>query len=407
MNSLRNVSLAAAIGVSFTLFVSTSAEAFTFVEIASTKTSEFTNIDSSTYAINDLGSVAFVAELNGQNGIFVGDGGAVSTVVDSGDGFTNFSFVDINSAGTVVFNDGAAPGIYTKSGGVITPLITEASSLAQIGFSVGGAGFFLNPLINEAGVVAFIAQSSVGQKGLFTIDGGVTTTIAETPTFSDIFRASLNNNGEVSFFALSGLAPDGDAIFVSDGVGLPAALPDPLGFGTVETGVINDDGTVAFDVLFLNELGDAVQGIFTQNGAQLDLVVDSSSGFSSFQRPAINNQGNLVFAATPDIGLSAIFAGPDPVADRVIGIGDLLFGSTITSINFTQETGLNNQGQFAFTASFDDGSSGIFRADPDESDFQPVPEPASGLGLLAIGAVGAMTRLCSWGKSNRTYTNSI
>lgn len=398
MNSLRPIPLVTGIGASFMLLLSPSAEAFTFVEIANTKTSDFTDIDFSAYAINDLGSVAFVAELDGEDGIFAGDGGLVSTVVDSSDGFTSFSFVDINSAGTVVFNDGAAPGIYTQSGGVITPLITGASSLGQIGFSVGGASPFLTPIINEAGVVAFFA-SNAAQEGLFTIDGGVITAIAESPDF-DIFRFSLNNNGEVAFFALSGLAPDGDAVFVSDGVGLPTPLPDPLGFGTVETGVINDDGTVVFDVLFVNDMGDAVQGIFTQNGAQLDLVVDSSGGFASFGRPAINNQENLVFDAGLDLGSFAIFAGPDPVADRVVGIGDMLFGSTITSINFTQETGLNNQGQFAFTASFDDGSIGIFRADPEDSDFQPVPEPMSGLGLLAIGAVGAIARLRNLRKAN-------
>ncbi|MEM8780584.1 MAG: choice-of-anchor tandem repeat NxxGxxAF-containing protein [Cyanobacteria bacterium P01_G01_bin.49] len=371
------------------MLLGTSAEAFSFVEIANTQTSDFTNLNDAAYSINDLGSVVFTAELAGQNGIFLGDGETVGTLVDPSEGFTDFSFVDINSAGNAVFNADGNTGIFSVEGGAINPVVTVPSSLGLIGFTAEG---FSSPLINEAGTIVFEANNGEeDQQGLYLVEEDVINTIADSPDF-DIFRFSLNNNGEVAFFAISDQAPDGDAVFISDNGGFPVPLPDLLGFGTIEGPTLNDNGTVAFDVLLDDPDPEiSLQGIFTQNGEDLQLVVDNSGDFSSFQRPAINNQGTIVFSAGLDAGSGGIFAGPDPVADRVIGIGDTLFGSTVTGVSFTQQTGLNNQGQIAFTASFADGSSGIFRADPDE--FQSVPEPVSGVGLLVIGAVGVASRL--------------
>lgn len=54
-----------------------------------------------------------------------------------------------------------------------------------------------------------------------------------------------------------------------------------------------------------------------------------------------------------DAGGSGIFTGPDPVADKVIQTGDTLDGSIITRLRFCDD-GLNNSGQLAFQATFDD-----------------------------------------------------
>ncbi|WP_226587672.1 DUF7453 family protein [Microseira wollei] len=55
----------------------------------------------------------------------------------------------------------------------------------------------------------------------------------------------------------------------------------------------------------------------------------------------------------------------------------------MTALGFSRQ-GLNNSGQIAFGVYLADGRQAIFRADP-----QAVPEPASVLGLLAVGAFGA------------------
>ena len=400
MAVLKKVPIVTTFAAGLALLTSTQARAFTFVEIANTNTPDFTTINTSAYAINELGEVAFVAEPLGQSGIFVGDGGVVSTIVDPAEGFDSISFLDINSTGTVVFNDVNTTAIYTTNGGVVTPLINEGSSFGQIGFTIGGVEPLAAPVINEAGAVAFSASNSDSDReGLFVIEGGTVNTIVDDANI-DIFRFALNNNGEVAFAGIEDvttLTADGDAAFFSDGMGSLAAFPDPLAFGsgfaTVEGPTLNDAGTVAFDILFLNNMGDPLQGIFTQSSGGSDLIVDTSGDFLGFERPAINNQGTIVFSGSLDVGPGAIFAGPDPVTDRVIGIGDMLLGSTVTSLNFTQQTGLNNQGQIAFVAEFEDGSVGIFRADPEESNPQSVPEPISVLGLLATGLAGIACRL--------------
>ena len=364
--------------------LSPSVQAFTFVEIASSQTANFTDLVDAAYAINDLGTVTFLGELDGQNGVFAGDGGVLATIADEGDGFLNFSDLDINSAGTVVFSADGNTRIVSSSGGLLTDVITVGSSPGLIGFSAAD-GLFA-PVINELGTIAFFAENfATTDEGIFTINGGGVSTIADGPDF-DLFRFSLNNNDEVAFFSISALAPDGDALFIGDGTAAPAPFADPLGFGTNEGPVLNDTGTVAFNALFLDAMFNPVLGNFRQGPGGLELVVDDQGPFSTLGRPAINNAGTLVFQSGLDAGAPALFVGPDPVADRVIGVGDMLFGSTITSINFQERNGLNNQGQFVFTAQFEDGSSGVFRADPSQPPTQDVPEPTSWLGLMAIAA---------------------
>jgi hypothetical protein len=87
--------------------------------------------------------------------------------------------------------------------------------------------------------------------------------------------------------------------------------------------------------------------------------------------PAINSLGTVAFYTTlkpgpplpPGSGVYAgIFTGPDPVADKVIAVGDPLFGSTVADVQFYR--GMNDAGQIAFYAGIVGGPSGIFLAEP-------------------------------------------
>src|SRR5207245_11350529 len=88
--------------------------------------------------------------------------------------------------------------------------------------------------------------------------------------------------------------------------------------------------------------------------------------------PGINNSGTVVFEATLTAGGSGLFSGPDPSADRIIGTGDPLFGSTVTNVDF-RGRGLNDAGQVAFLATLGDGRTLLVRADP----IPPEPPPPS------------------------------
>lgn len=150
---------------------------------------------------------------------------------------------------------------------------------------------------------------------------------------------------------------------------------------------INDVGTVAFRA----GLDAGGEGIFTSSGGSITTIADSSGLFSSFRSVSINNSGMLAFEANLDSGGFGIFTGTNPIADKVVAIGDPLFGSTVTFLGAFGQEGLNDAGEVAFFANLADGTSGIFRAESEDISTPPetVPEPASTLGLLAFGALGA------------------
>jgi len=101
------------------------------------------------------------------------------------------------------------------------------------------------------------------------------------------------------------------------------------------------------------------------------VVADTRGEFSSFggRPPSLNNNGDVAFLATlDDFTTTGIFVGSDPTNDRVISTGDMLDGETVTGLKFCEE-GLNDSGQLAFTAFFEDSETletrvAVFRATP-------------------------------------------
>jgi hypothetical protein len=216
--------------------------------------------------------------------------------------------------------------------------------------------------------------------------GNSTTTIASTSDlfFSRLGNPALNDSGSCSL--LADPVAGGSGIFTSSG-GSVATLIDSSGpFSSFRGTAINDSNTVAF----LADLDAGGSGIFTSSGGAITTVADTSGPFSSFgvESTAINDSGTVAFLANLDAGGAGIFTGLDSVVDQVIATGDLLFGSTVTSLSFSK-TGLNNSGQVAFFARLANGTEGIFRANPvSEPPPQSVPEPVSVLGILVSGALG-------------------
>ena len=101
------------------------------------------------------------------------------------------------------------------------------------------------------------------------------------------------------------------------------------------------------------------------------------SGFGFSPSLSLNDAGTVAFLADLRAGGSGLFTGSDPVADRIIGTGDALFGSVVTGLSFYRD-GLNNNGELAFRATLADGRQVIARA--------VIPEPGT-LALLAGAAV--------------------
>jgi len=138
-------------------------------------------------------------------------------------------------------------------------------------------------------------------------------------------------------------------------------------------------------VTFVGYLDDGIAGIFTGDGEAVTSIVDDSGVFDILGPTTINNENTVVFGASLNTGEYGIFTGADPINDKVIATGDPLFGSTVTSLNFSN--GLNNSGQIAFLAELADGTEGIFVAEPEPLEPEPVPESASVMVLLAMGTL--------------------
>jgi hypothetical protein len=302
-------------------------------------------------SINNDGTVTFSA-----NGIFTGSGGAITTIAAGGGSFSSIpdQTPSINDIGTVAFSAELASGvkgIFTGSGGVITPIADTNGPFS---------GFFGFPTINNDGTVAFYAGLDAGGSGIFTSSGGpITTIVTSGPNNLSAFP-SIDSNGTVAFTAgnIGSIA----GIFAGDGGALTPIVTQAgpfSSFGAVTS--VNNDGTVAFYA----ELDAGGSGIFTSDGTLTTTIADTSDPFSSFGAPSINNLGAVAFPADLNAGGRGIFTGPDPVADKVIAVGDSLLGSTITGIAGSFSTkGLNDSGQIVFIAFLADGTTGIFRANP-------------------------------------------
>lgn len=420
MVAIKRLSVVTALGLSFSLLPTGEAFAFTFTKIADTSGS-FTRLE--TPVINDSGTVAFSADLNTRSpSVFTGSGEALTNivtfppnpVVDSPfipSGFSSVGVIDINNGGTILFErtDVDIPfqftSFFTSSGGTLTPLGRVGgprSPLFEL-YAINDNGSIASRRIqSEFGI---ITSASVDVTNNGTDKGGVSLMDRfESSRFLFFDSSDLNNSGTLVFGArlVNENTPDRpifiDGLFTrtSDGIISPVVTTNisgnPFSSSVFSPASINNSGTVAFGMRPLDQFDNLISLqndiIFTSNGGSSTTIADTSGSFKSFGNPAINNAGTVAFFGTLDTGGSGIFTGADPITNKVIALGDSLFGSKVVSLDFSTK-GLNNSGQLAFLATFEDGTSGIFRANPESmSEPKSVPEPASGLGLLLVGVIG-------------------
>ncbi|MBD2743736.1 choice-of-anchor tandem repeat NxxGxxAF-containing protein [Coleofasciculus sp. FACHB-1120] len=393
----------------FSLSLLTTGEAhaasFNFTKIADTNGSFSSFFDAP--AINNQGTVAFRTS----EGIFTGNGETITTISNTSVSpvfpIIASSDLSINDEGTVAFIADLETiilpppadfvifrkGIFTSNGTTTNTIRNDFVTSGRSGITID------SPSLNNQGTVSFSYSfqgygfEETAFSTVVTSNGTTTTFIAsgEAPNFDggtlgrSVESNSLNNQGIVAF--RRGLIGGGSGIFTGNGT-TTTTIADTSGiFSNLGPGSINDAGTVAFNA----DLDAGGEGIFTGNGTTATTIADTSGIFSNFGAASINNAGIVAFLAGLDAGGTGIFTGSNSLTNKVIATGDTLFGSTVTSLGFFRE-GFNNPGQLAFFASLANGTTGIFRADHQGVPGEPpkdVPEPASGLGLLALGALGA------------------
>jgi hypothetical protein len=138
------------------------------------------------------------------------------TLIASGGPFGSFAFSpSINNAGTVAFRatlKSGVEGIFIGNGGPITTIADTSGS-----FWWFSADYTIGPSIDDAGRVAFYGLLRSSQEGVFVGDGAFLTTIASGPfgSFSGFFSASPPISvGQVAFRARLG---GSEGIYRGDG----------------------------------------------------------------------------------------------------------------------------------------------------------------------------------------------
>jgi hypothetical protein len=185
--------------------------------------------------INSVGVIAFQKSDTTQ-GIYTTHGGILNTIATTqtvapgiNAVLTNLGTPALNDSGTVAFMGiagspifSAPKGIFVGSGGSLTALATTSQSAPGIG---GNFSKFFDPVINNAGTVAFRAQSANSGDGIYAgnTSGGTLRAIATTgqaaPNLTGNFvkfeYTSINNGGTVAFTGFD--AANKKGLYLSDG----------------------------------------------------------------------------------------------------------------------------------------------------------------------------------------------
>jgi hypothetical protein len=323
--------------------------------------------------LNDKGTEMFHSALksSGQIGVFtVNRAGKLRTIALTGDGATAFPLGGaITDSGTVSLGADVASGqaIFTGKGGPLTQIADNGPDSIFSGFLAPAA-----PINNSGTVVLRATLNSGGTTGIFTERAG------EPPRqlyvtggeFNSLGQPIIQRNGDkVSFQAGFGLNSEG--IFLGDGLTTTTIATTGGVYNALTGGVTNDEGQVAF----IATLAAGGQAVVVGDGSHLTTIAQTDSQFTSFFGNAtINDQGQVVFAAKTPKG-SGIFIAQNGEVDKIIGTGDSLFGSTVTSFsaNPFAPRGFNDLGELGFAVTLADQRTVLVRADPLKSGVELTP----------------------------------
>lgn len=305
-------------------------------------------------SINDAGTIAAVYGLDA-------GGQQVLTQQLEIANMTNISVgtleTAINNNGTVVFRESPSR-LLAGDGGPLTLVVDSSGTFSVDGAAIEGIGGFD---LGDNNVVVFGAALDSGRAGIFqrNLPGAafITRIEADPSDFRFQFPA-VNFQGKAAFlmnFMDSGsvtrlqiLSDFGTIMDTNDEFDVTAGILITAG-SIID---MNNANTVAFRA----ELDGGFQGIFKSvNGDPAVTVVDTAGPFASVRMPSISRVGGVAFLARVDGGgfAEGIYAGPNPVTDKIIAVGDVFKTKagatrTVTEVKFSND-GFAGFGRIAFT----------------------------------------------------------
>jgi hypothetical protein len=320
--------------------------------------------------------------------------------------FENFP---MNGQGRIAMNVSLSSGISSillQSSNGLTELVR--ASLTGGGDPAPGGGTFLGvrwSSINNLGQVAFTGFDSLRSGIYLAANGQITLAVPNsTPlpggggTFGSISLNAMNDLGQIAFLAQAFPAPNGIFLF-SNGQftsiarsGDPApgggtfrlAFPDPR-FGPA----IDNNG----DIAFAADLSTGGRGVFLFSGGNLTRIAGpgdpspDGSTFSSADAPTINSSGQVAFSGVNLANGPGAFLYTGGQMVKVAVPGDRINDHTI--LTFVDRPQVNDRGEVAFGADLSTGEAAVFIAKPrddgDEEDAEdivlesgPAPPPTQG-----------------------------
>lgn len=187
-------------------------------------------------SINDRGTVAFAGNFLDDIGILTISGEQITLAA------TNTSFPALNNSDTLAFFDYSQgiPSVVTSRDGVKTTIATTGLFRNFLGNS---------PVINDKGTVAFSAETSTGDRGIFTGPDPVTNKVIAT---GDSLFGSIVQNVDLGNHGLNNLDQIVFAAFFANGTsGIYVATPE---IATPET-VSVPESTAGLSLLLFGVVG--------------------------------------------------------------------------------------------------------------------------------------------------------
>lgn len=203
------------------------------------------------------------------------------------------------------------------------------------------------PVINNFGIIGFVAEQDDGSRKVLSSDGRTTNTIIDTSSqFSYIDDdVSINDAGTVAFIASQNRQnPQTTGVYTSNGINLKTIITTPttdengVGFraNSFEEVSINNAGIVAL----IESISSRVQIVLASDGNTTREVTGTTSPILS--NVQINDVGTVVYS----YGAYGIYAGDNNTTPPV----DVPSKNSEYKFNFVFSPSLNNTNTFAYVS---------------------------------------------------------
>ncbi len=326
---------------------------YQFTKIADTRSGVYRGFHLAP-SIDAQGMVLFRANVvGGGQGIFQANGSITTQIAKTSEDFEAFrGSPAVSDNGQIVFYGTRSSGEfgYSRSNDITGEFLYSNKEFETLGDLV----------INNSGTLAFKGKRAKGRRErrqVFLGNGGRPVAIPDSKN-NQVGMLSLNNHDQVAFST-------GDKVYVSDGQTTTLLTDGDKQYFLFYRPVINDSGMVVVQTASEPQDGWVAKHLVAIVDGQIHLLASTQGSFQDLMSShAVNNHGLVVFGAVLDSGLSGLLVGPNPKTDIVIKQGDQLFGSRIIEGPVLSNRGFNDAGQIVFYARLEDGTEGIYRADP-------------------------------------------